>query len=244
MTNLLELNEVNSGYGDLIVVRDISFAIEESSITVLLGPNGAGKTTLLRTIAGLNTAKSGTITFQGETITGDAPYRRQSQGIGFTQENKRIFKKLTVEQNLMFGTYSLKLSKAESKERLKESYDRFPILFEKRNQTAGYLSGGQQQMLAISQALIGHPTLVMLDEPFSGLAPSIVSDVMDTVRKIRSEEGRTLLVVEQAVDLALSLADSVLVLDVGKLVHTGRADEPGMRQIVEDTYFGNRATSA
>lgn len=241
MSTLLELDNVSSGYGDLTVVRDMSFEIEESSITVLLGPNGAGKSTLMSTIIGLISAKSGTIRLGGTDLTNVAPYRRQSHGIGLVQENKRIFKKLSVEQNLLYGAYGLKLKKAESQERLVEAYDRFPILAEKRKQVAGYLSGGQQQMLAISQALISRPKLLMLDEPFSGLAPSIVNDVMETVRKVRNEEGRTLLVVEQAVDLALSLADSVLVMDVGRLVHTGRADEPDMRQIVEQTYFGSSA---
>jgi branched-chain amino acid transport system ATP-binding protein len=243
VSGLLELAGVSSGYGDLIVVRDVSFEIQESSITVLLGPNGAGKSTLLRTIAGLNPVKKGSIRFDGAELSGTPPYRRQSQGIGFAQENKRIFKKLSVEQNLLYGTYALKLKRQAARERLIEAYDRFPILRDKRNQVAGYLSGGQQQMLAISMALIGRPRLVMLDEPFSGLAPSIVNDVMETVRRIRSEEGRTLLIVEQAVDLALALADSVLVLDVGRLVHAGAADEPDMRSIVESTYFGTRVSS-
>lgn len=244
MSVLLELDNVSAGYGDLTVVRDMSFAIEESSITVLLGPNGAGKTTLMSTIIGLISARSGSISLDGVDMVGVPPYKRQSHGIGLVQENKRIFRKLTVEQNLLYGAYGLKLKKAEAKDRLAEAYDRFPILADKRTQVAGYLSGGQQQMLGISQALISRPRLLMLDEPFSGLAPSIVNDVMETVRRIREEEGRTLLVVEQAVDLALSLADSVLVMDVGRLVHSGRADEPDMRDIVERTYFGGATADA
>lgn len=243
MSVLLELDNVSSGYGDLTVVRDMSFAIEESSITVLLGPNGAGKSTLMSTIVGLIAARSGSIKLDGVDMVGVPPYKRQGHGIGLVQENKRIFKKLSVEQNLLYGAYGLKLKKADAKSRLVEAFDRFPILADKRGQVAGYLSGGQQQMLAISQALISRPRLLMLDEPFSGLAPSIVNDVMETVRRIRDEEGRTLVVVEQAVDLALSLADSVLVMDVGRLVHTGGAAEEGMREIVERTYFGGASTA-
>ncbi|MEU0465310.1 ABC transporter ATP-binding protein [Amycolatopsis sp. NPDC006131] len=244
MADLLELQSVSSGYGDLTIVRDVSFSVAESSVTVLLGPNGAGKTTLLRTIAGLNPLRHGSIAFAGRDLGGLRPHRRQALGLGFTQENKRIFKKLTVEQNLLFGAVRLSSRKRERQELLAEAYARFPILGDKRKQTAGYLSGGQQQMLAISMALVAQPSLVMLDEPFSGLAPSIVNDVMETVRRLRSEEGRTLLIVEQAVDLALALADSVLLLDVGRLVHQGPADEPGIRSIVESTYFGAHAANA
>jgi branched-chain amino acid transport system ATP-binding protein len=238
---LLQVNGVHSGYGDLTVVRDVSFAVAKSSICVLLGRNGAGKTTLLRTIAGLNETRSGSVVFRGNPIQRLPPYKRSLAGIGLVQENKRTFKKLTVEQNLRFGAFSIKLKRAELAERLTEAYDRFPILGDKRNQLAGYLSGGQQQMLGIGQALMSRPELLMLDEPFSGLAPSIVSEVMETVRKIRSEEGRTLLVVEQAVDLALEMADTVLIIDVGRLVHEGPADQPGMRETVQGVYFGSRA---
>ena len=237
MDDLLELQSVHSGYGDLVVVRDVSFTVQEGSITVLLGRNGAGKTTLLRTIAGLNPIMKGDVRFAGKSVIGDAAYRRGSHGIGFVQENKRVFKKLMVEENLVLATYGLKLGRAQTAARVAEAFDRFPVLRDKRRQVAGYLSGGQQQMLAIAQALIRHPRLVLLDEPFSGLAPAIVNDVMETVSRIRSEEGRTLLIVEQAVDLALSIADSVVVLDVGKVVHTGGAADPDMRRIVEDAYF-------
>lgn len=239
MSTLLTLTDVNAGYGDLTIVRDVSFDVQESSITVLLGRNGAGKSTLLKTIVGLLNASKGSISFDGKELVGVPAYRRQSLGIGFVMENKRVFKRLTVEQNLVFGTYALRLGRADTAERVDEAYQRFPILAEKRKQPAGQLSGGQQQMLAISQALISRPRFVMLDEPFSGLAPSIVSEVMETVRRIRDEEGRTLLVVEQAVDLALGLADCVLLLDVGRLVHVGPADEVGLRERVENVYFSN-----
>jgi branched-chain amino acid transport system ATP-binding protein len=244
MSGLLEVENVSSGYGDLVVTRDVTFGVAESSITVLLGRNGAGKTTLLRTIAGLNRVMHGDIRFESSSIAKEPPYRRRQHGIGFVQENKRIFRRRSVEENLLLGGYGLKLSRAETASRLAEAYDRFPILADKRKQTAGYLSGGQQQMLAISQALFSQPKLLLLDEPFSGLAPSIVADVMAAVRKVRSEEGRTVLLVEQAVDAALSMADSVLVLDIGRVVHRGRASDPGIREIVATAYFGAQASAA
>ena len=237
MTDVLALNGVSSGYGDLVIVRDMSFTLAEGSTTVLLGPNGAGKTTLLRTISGLNSVRSGTITFCGSDVVGSPPYRRRQAGMGMVQENKRVFKRLSVQQNLAMGAYGLPLSRAEVSQRIDEAYGWFPALAAKREQAAGFLSGGQQQMLAISQAMVGHPTLLMLDEPFSGLAPSIVRDVMDTVRRIGQEGGRTLFIVEQAVELALSMADDVLVMNLGRLVHTGRASDPGLRKVVEETYF-------
>ncbi len=237
MADLLEFDGVRSGYGDLVVLRDVSFSVAESSITVLLGRNGAGKTTLLRTVMGLNALRAGDIRFAGVSLAGDPPYRRGARGIGFVQENKRVFRKRTVEENLLMGLYGVRLSRGETAERLTEAYNRFPVLGERRGQTAGYLSGGQQQMLAIAQALMSHPRLVLLDEPFSGLAPSIVRNVMETVERIRSEEGRTLLVVEQAVDLALEMADTVVVLGVGRVAHVGPADDPGVRGIVEAAYF-------
>jgi branched-chain amino acid transport system ATP-binding protein len=240
MADVLGVEGVSSGYGDLIIVRDTTFALAEGSITVLLGPNGAGKSTLLRTISGLNPVKTGTITFRGESIGGAQPYRRRRAGMGLVQENKRVFKRLTVQQNLELGAYGLGLSRADTGARIDEAYEWFSALAGKRSQAAGFLSGGQQQMLAISQAMVGHPSLLMLDEPFSGLAPSIVRDVMDTVRRIGQEGGRTLFIVEQAVDLALSIADHVLVMNLGRLVHTGRAADADLRQVVTDIYFAGK----
>ena len=136
------------------------------------------------------------------------------------------------------GAYAARLSRKEVAGRMAEAYARFAVLGTKRRDVAGYLSGGEQQMLAISQALMSHPRLLLLDEPSAGLAPSIVQDVLDAVRRIKEEEGRTVLMVEQSVDLAISVADRVLVLDVGQVVHSGSPADAGIREIVEDTYFG------
>jgi branched-chain amino acid transport system ATP-binding protein len=237
----LEVDDVYSGYGDLTVIRDVSFSVPAGSITVLLGRNGAGKTTLLRTIAGLIPLSGGDIRMAGVSVNKEPPYLRQTRGMGFVQENKRIFKRRSVEDNLKMGAHASKLSRKETSSRISEAYARFPILEAKRSEVAGYLSGGQQQMLAISQALVSRPRLLLLDEPFSGLAPSIVTDVMDSIRRIKVTEGRTVLMVEQSVDLAISIADYVLVLDVGRIVHSGRPTDPDIRTIVEDTYFGRSA---
>jgi branched-chain amino acid transport system ATP-binding protein len=237
----LELDAVSSGYGDLTVIRDVSFAVPPGNISVLLGRNGAGKTTLLKTIAGLLPVSRGDIRIGGESVIKEPAYRRQMRGLGFVQENKRIFKRRSVEENLRMGAYASKLGRKEVAERIAEAYDRFSVLAAKRKHVAGYLSGGEQQMLAISQAMISHPRLLLLDEPFSGLAPSVVQVVMEAVRRIKIDEGRTVLMVEQSVDLALSIADHVLVLDVGRIVHSGRPTDPDIRKVAEDTYFSRKA---
>lgn len=237
----LELDGVRSGYGDLTIIRDVSFAVPERNITVLLGRNGAGKTTLLKTIAGLLPVSAGDVRIGGVSVIKEPPYRRQMRGLGFVQENKRIFKRRSVEDNLRMGAYASKLGRKEVAERIAEAYERFPVLSAKRKDVAGYLSGGEQQMLGISQALISRPRMLLLDEPFSGLAPSIVRDVMEAIRRIRVEEGRTVLMVEQSVELAISIADHVLVLDVGQIVHSGSPTDLDIREIVEDTYFGRAA---
>ena len=234
----LDVQGVRSGYGDITVIRDVSFAVPSGSITVILGRNGAGKTTLLKTIAGLIPASAGDISIGGVSVIREPPYRRQMRGLGFVQENKRIFKRRSVEENLRMGVYAARLSRKEVAARMAEAYARFAVLGAKRRDVAGYLSGGEQQMLAISQALMSHPRLLLLDEPSAGLAPSIVQDVLDAVRRIKEEEGRTVLMVEQSVDLAISVADRVLVLDVGQVVHSGSPADAGIREIVEDTYFG------
>jgi branched-chain amino acid transport system ATP-binding protein len=240
---LLELEHVSSGYGDLTVVRDVSFDVESGSITVLLGRNGAGKTTLLKTVAGLLPIASGDVRISGASMRKEPAYRRTKHGLGFVQENKRVFKRRSVEENLRMGAYAHQLGRTEIASRLEAAYERFPVLETKRRDVAGHLSGGQQQMLAIAQALIGRPGLLLLDEPFSGLAPSIVRDVMESVRRIKTEDGCTVLMVEQSVDLALSIADRVLVMDVGEIVYVGRPDDTGVRDTIEDIYFGRGAAS-
>ncbi|CAN5274155.1 ABC transporter ATP-binding protein [soil metagenome] len=237
MSNILEVSGLTSGYGDLTVIRDVSLSVAPATITAVLGRNGAGKTTTLKAIAGLLPVGSGEITFKGESITKVPPFRRRALGFGFVQENKRVFKRRSVEENLLMGLYGLGIRRREEEERLDEAYNRFPILKERRKLPAGFLSGGQQQMLAIAVSLLNHPSLLMLDEPSSGLAPSIVSEVMQTVKGLRDVDGLAVLLIEQAVDTTLAVADHVVLLDVGRVVHSGPADEPGLRNIVEAAYM-------
>lgn len=237
MTALLEVANLATGYGDIKVCWDVSLKVRAGQVTALLGRNGAGKTTTLRAVAGLNRALSGTIAFQGENLTGDSVNKRVRRGIGLVQEGKRVFHRRTVEENLLLGGYS----RGESRRRLaaaaSEIYDLFPVLRERRGATAGALSGGQQQMLAIGQALMARPKLLMLDEPSAGLAPSIVAEVMATVAGLKAT-GIGILLVEQAVEAAVSVADQVCVLDVGRVVLDRAADQIDDLTILRDAYFG------
>jgi branched-chain amino acid transport system ATP-binding protein len=237
VTALLEVANLATGYGDIKVCWDVSLKVRAGQVTALLGRNGAGKTTTLRAVAGLNRALSGTIAFQGENLTGDSVNKRVRRGIGLVQEGKRVFHRRTVEENLLLGGYS----RGESRRRLaaaaSEIYDLFPVLRERRGATAGALSGGQQQMLAIGQALMARPKLLMLDEPSAGLAPSIVAEVMATVAGLKAT-GIGILLVEQAVEAAVSVADQVCVLDVGRVVLDRAADQIDDLTILRDAYFG------
>jgi len=235
--NLLEIDDLTCGYGDLMVVREAGLRVAPASVTAVLGRNGAGKTTILRAVAGLLGVRTGTIRIDGQDVTGAPAHLRRSLGLGYVQENKRVFKRRTVEENLMLGLHGLGLRRREERERADEAYARFPVLAERRRRPAGLLSGGQQQMLAISQALAIRPRLLLLDEPSAGLAPSIVHEVLNVVRELRDRQGLGVLLVEQAVDTALGLADEVTVLDVGRVVHTGRVGEPGLRGVIEAAYL-------
>ena len=219
---LLEVSGVQTGYGDLKVVRDVSLTVREGEITVLLGRNGAGKTTTLRAITGLNRVFGGSITYLGEPLT-DAPHKRVARGISYVQEGKKIFHELTIEQNLLLGGFSQKKSKQHLASDIEEMYNLFPILGEKRALPAASMSGGQQQMLAIGQALMAKPKLLILDEPSQGLAPVIVKEVMERVHELKSR-GIGVLLVEQAVQDSVAIADEVTVIEMGKTVLSGSAD--------------------
>lgn len=234
---LLEVRNLATGYGDIRAVWDASLEVRAGEVTVLLGRNGAGKTTTLRAVAGLNRADAGSITFKGEDITGVPPHRRVRLGLAFVQEGKRIFKRRTIEENLLLGGYTRGLSKRRLRVELEPIYQMFPVLSERRNVVAGALSGGQQQMLAIGQALMVQPSLLMLDEPSGGLAPSVVGEVMATVSTLK-DTGIGILLVEQAVTAAFEVADRVAVLDVGRTVLDRPAAEVGGPQALTEAYFG------
>jgi branched-chain amino acid transport system ATP-binding protein len=234
---LLEVRQLATGYGDLRVVWDVSFTVAPGSITALLGRNGAGKTTTLRAIAGLNRVGHGSIAFKGEDISKTPTHRRIRQGIAFVQEGKRIFHRRTVEENLFLGGYTLGIGRRRLPEEAERILELFPALKPRAKTAAGQLSGGQQQMVAIGQALMAKPSLLMLDEPSGGLAPSIVAEVMGAVSTL-TKDGLGIILVEQAVESAVAVADDVVVLDIGRVVLHRKAGEVDDLAILREAYFG------
>lgn len=232
---LLEVSGLQTGYGDLTVVRDVSLTVRAGEITVLLGRNGAGKTTTLRAITGLNKISGGTVAYLGETLT-DAPHKRVVRGISYVQEGKKVFRELTIEQNLILGGFSRRMSKRALVAAADEIYQLFPILGSKRSLPAASMSGGQQQMLAIGQALMAKPRLLILDEPSQGLAPVIVKEVMERVHELK-DTGIGILLVEQAVQESVAIADEVAVIEMGRTTLAGAASEVTIEDL-QKAYFG------
>lgn len=237
MSEILGVRNLATGYGDLRVVWDVSFSVEQGEVLALLGRNGAGKTTVLRAIMGLNPVHTGHIEFDGKDLGRLPTYGRIRRGIGFVQEGKRLIGDMTVEENLHLGAHIRRYGRVELAQRLDWAYDMFPILRERRTTLAAMLSGGQQQMLAIAQALMPEPRLLLVDEPSAGLAPAIVGDVLASLVRLR-ETGMSIILVEQSVDFALSLASHVVVVDLGHLVLASPADAHGVRDAVRQAYLG------
>lgn len=238
-TTLLEVTNLATGYGDLKVVRDVSLTVRSGEITVLLGRNGAGKTTTLRAISGLNRINSGTSKYLGESLGGIAPHRRVSLGMSYVQEGKKVFHDLTIEQNLLLGGFSTGRGKRALLQEVGAIYELFPILGDKRNLPASSMSGGQQQMLAIGQALMAQPKLLILDEPSQGLAPVIVKEVMGKIHDLKAT-GIGVLLVEQAVQESVAIADEVSVIEMGRTTLAGKAGDITLDEI-QHAYFGTTA---
>jgi ABC-type branched-subunit amino acid transport system ATPase component/ABC-type branched-subunit amino acid transport system permease subunit len=234
---LLVVDSLESGYGDLRVLRGISLSVTPGSIEVVLGPNGVGKTTLLSNVAGLLPSWKGSIALGGTPVGRRAAYRRASAGIVLVQEGKRIFRQRTVWQNVMLGTYTLKLSPKDRESLCREVLAGFPILNGRLTERAGGLSGGQQQMLAVAQALAARPKILLLDEPSAGLAPAIVDDLFARLRAL-ADDGLSILLVEQLADKAIAIADHVTVLDRGRIVAAGSPDEFADPEKLKLAYFG------
>ncbi|MCR2824201.1 ABC transporter ATP-binding protein [Microbacterium sp. zg.Y909] len=232
---LLEVAGLQTGYGDLTVVRDVSLTVRSGEITVLLGRNGAGKTTTLRAITGLNKVSGGTVSYLGEPLT-DAPHKRVARGISYVQEGKKVFRELTIEQNLLLGGFSRGIGKRALTASADEIYQLFPILGSKRALAAASMSGGQQQMLAIGQALMGKPKLLILDEPSQGLAPVIVKEVMERVHELK-DTGIGILLVEQAVQESVAIANEVTVIEMGRTTLAGAASDVSLEDL-QKAYFG------
>jgi branched-chain amino acid transport system ATP-binding protein len=239
---LLEIRDLDAGYGHVSVLRNVSMAVRMGTIVALVGSNGAGKSTLLKTISGLIRPTRGSIGFGGEAISNVSPGGIVDRGLLHVAEGRKLFRSQSVEDNLDLGLYGTKLSKAEEARRYERVFSLFPILAERRAVPAGILSGGQQQMLTIGQALMRDPRLLMLDEPSLGLAPIIVEQVLDTVVKLRSE-GITILLVEQMVELALQIADHAYILQNGAMIGDGPAKDFSGSALLRQAYLGPAAVA-
>jgi amino acid/amide ABC transporter ATP-binding protein 2, HAAT family (TC 3.A.1.4.-) len=232
---MLRLEEIEAGYGKIKVLWGISFEIKEKEIVCLLGPNGAGKTTTLKVISGLIKPFKGKIFFKDKEITNYHPYQRSKLGIALVPETRELFPYMSVEENLLVGLENSK--NKNKKERIELILNLFPRLKEKRKQIAKTLSGGEQQMLAIARALTSNPSLLILDEPSTGLAPKIVSKIFEVLPKLR-EEGLTLFLVEQNVNLALEISDRGYIMENGRIVLEGNSEELKRNEKIKSVYLG------
>jgi len=233
---LLEIKNLSVYYGVIQALKDISFEVNEGEIVTLIGANGAGKTTTMHAISGLLQPKSGQIIFDGVEIDKVPAHKIVKLGISQVPERRHVFKELTVYENLLMGAY-LEKDKAKIKKDIEYMYSLFPRLEERKNQIAGTLSGGEQQMLAISRALMSHPKVLLLDEPAMGLSPLLVDEVIDIIKKIHAE-GTTILLVEQNAEKALSIADKAYVLETGKIVLSGTGEELKSKDEIKKAYLG------
>jgi branched-chain amino acid transport system ATP-binding protein len=234
---LLKLKNVSVQYGSFAAVQNINIDVHEGEIVVLLGSNGAGKSTIFRTISGLNKPSKGEIIFEGNRIDQCSPNRIVQLGIVQCAEGRKLFSGMTVYENLMMGAYVHRKKKEEIKQSLNNVYELFPILKEKRNDKAGSLSGGQQQMLALGRALMSRPKLMLLDEPSIGLAPLIVEQMFSIIQQI-NKDGTTILLAEQNANAALKIADKGYVFENGSIVVEGTSQELFSNDSVRKAYIG------
>ena len=236
MAALLALESVNAGYGSFAALFDVSLDVAHGEAVGVVGPNGAGKTTLMRVISGLLPPQSGRIVFEGESLAGAPAYRVVAAGIAHVPENRRLFPRLTVEENLRMGAY-LTAARRAFAERLAWVYELFPPLQERRQQIAGTLSGGEQQMVAIGRALMSKPKLLLMDEPSAGLAPLVVEQVFELVKRIRAE-GFTVLIVEQNVRQVLAVVDRAYLLETGRIKLAGTSATLKQNPVIQQSYLG------
>jgi branched-chain amino acid transport system ATP-binding protein len=242
MTMDLEVEHLEVRYGDLVGVSDISLKVETGKIVALLGSNGAGKTTTLNAIAGLVRPTGGRVTWRGEEIAGQPAYQIVSKGLALSPEGWRLFVTQTVEQNLKLGATPL-ADKGRTEALFERVYALFPRLAERRKQSAGTLSGGERQMLAVGRALMSEPKMLMLDEPSLGLAPAVVETMYDRLEQLHND-GLTLLLAEQSIPLALGIADYAYVLQTGRIALQGKASDLESNEQVREIYLGISARAA
>ncbi|MFZ1152203.1 MAG: ABC transporter ATP-binding protein [Xanthobacteraceae bacterium] len=233
---MLSLAAISAGYGSFQVLFDVSLEVPRGEAVGVIGPNGAGKTTLMRVISGLVQRNTGAMRLDGRSIGGLPAHRIVEQGIAHVPENRRLFPRLTVEDNLRIGAY-LPRARRQCAEQLDRVYKLFPRLKDRRKQLAGTLSGGEQQMCAIGRALMSDPKLLLMDEPSAGLAPLVVAQVFDLVHRIRAE-GLTVLIVEQNVQQVLDVVDRAYLLEVGRIKLAGTSAELKGNDFIRKSYMG------
>ena len=233
---MIEVSQISVGYGDFQVLFDISFSIKKGSTSIMVGPNGAGKSTLLKSISGLLTVLSGSIYFDGIPTHNLKPHKIVEMGIAFVPEGGRLFPYLSVEENLKMGSFPGR-ARNDFENNLSWVYELYPILLQRKNQLAGLLSGGERQMLAIARGLMSNPRLILLDEPSLGLAPLIVKNVFELIKKINAK-GYTILMVEQNAKKAIELADNAFLLESGRIKLKGSKEEFLNNDHIKKAYIG------
>ena len=231
---MLKVHNINVYYGKIHALKDVSFEVHPGEVVALIGANGAGKSTTLKTVSGMLRSRTGSIEFMGENISHVESHKLLRKGLAHVPEGRRIFLQMTVLENLEMGAY---IHKAPTKAELEDIFTRFPRLEERKNQIAGTLSGGEQQMLAMGRALISHPSLLMLDEPSMGLAPILVEQIFDIIRELH-KAGTTILLVEQNAEMALDIADRAYVLESGSIALSGTGHELAQSDAIKKAYLG------
>jgi branched-chain amino acid transport system ATP-binding protein len=234
---LLEASNIETYYGPIMAIRGISFSVERGSIVTILGANGAGKTTILKTVSGVMDPQKGTVTFDGRQIHGMDPDRVMRLGLSHVPEGREVFPFLSVRENLRMGAYTRADADGVAQD-LEMVYDYFPVLKARAEQRAGQLSGGEQQMLAISRALMSRPKMMLLDEPSLGLSPKLVKEIFDIILRINKERGVTVLLVEQNANMALHMADYGYVLEVGRIVMEDTCARLLDKEDIKEFYLG------
>ena len=233
---MLEVKDLAVYYGMIHAIKGVSFEVNKGEIIALIGANGAGKTTILHTITGLLSPNRGSIQCEGKELTKIPAHKIVSLGMAHVPEGRRVFAELSVYQNLKLGAYT-RSDKKEIEETMETVYQRFPRLRERKNQMAGTLSGGEQQMLAMGRALMSHPQIILMDEPSMGLSPILVNEIFDIIRSV-NEAGTTVLLVEQNAKKALEIADRAYVLETGRIVTSGPADALRNDDSIKKAYLG------
>nr|WP_330361135.1 ABC transporter ATP-binding protein [Blautia hydrogenotrophica] len=233
---MLEVKDLEVYYGMIQAIKGVSFHVDQGEVIALIGANGAGKTTILHTVTGLLSPKKGSVVFEGQEVTKIPAHKIVSLGMAHVPEGRRVFAELSVYENLKMGAYTRK-DKSEIEENLQKIYERFPRLKERKNQMAGTLSGGEQQMLAMGRALMSQPKIILMDEPSMGLSPILVNEIFDIIQEV-SKSGTTVLLVEQNAKKALSIADRAYVLETGRIALEGRAEDLLRDDSIKKAYLG------